>query len=52
MKTINKRAAGYQQPLCQVVEVMQEGLLCASGLAESDFNSTIDDYVVKDESYW
>ena len=52
MKTINRQAVGYQKPLCQCVEVMQEGLLCTSSVTESDFNSTIDDYVVKDESYW
>lgn len=52
MKTNFHKAVGYQKPLCQVVEVTQEGLLCASGVIESDYNSTIDDYVIKDESYW
>ena len=52
MKTIIPKAACYQKPLCQCVEVEQEGLLCTSNVAEDEFNSTIDDYVIKDESYW
>ena len=52
MKAVFKQADVYQKPICQIVEVMQEGLLCTSGTQENDYNSTLDDYVVKDESYW
>ena len=52
MKTIFHKAVGYQKPLCQVVEVTQEGFLCASVVIESDYNSTIDNYNVNTESYW
>ena len=50
MKVLFKAAEGYQKPLCLIVEVSQEGLLCTS--TEKGYNSTLDDYVIKDESYW
>ena len=50
MKTVFKTAEGYRAPLCQIVEVSQEGMLCTS--TEKEYNSTLDDYVIKDESYW
>ena len=41
----------YVNPVCQVVEVSAEGLLCTSGV-DQDFNSTLDGYVQKEETYW
>ena len=54
MKTIFHKAVGYQKPLCQVVEVTLEGLLCASGvvLEEGQYNSTLDSFNQNTESYW
>lgn len=51
MKVLFKAAEGYRTPLCQIVEVSQEGMLCTS-TEEKEYNSTLDDYVIKDESYW
>jgi hypothetical protein len=50
MKVHFTAAEGYRTPLCQIVEVSQEGMLCTS--TEKEYNSTLDDYVIKDESYW
>ena len=44
-------AGVYVNPVCQVVEVSAEGLLCTSGV-DKDFNSTLDGYVQKEETYW
>ena len=52
MKTILTMAEGYSRPLCQIVEVSQEGVLCESGGKESEYNSTLDTYNVSEESYW
>ena len=51
MKVLFKAAEGYRTPLCQIVEVSQEGMLCTS-TEEKEYNSILDDYVIKDESYW
>ena len=52
MKTMNFYGGqGYVNPACHIVEVTAEGLLCTSGVDE-DFNSTLDGYVQKDETYW
>ena len=41
----------YVNPACHIVEVSAEGLLCTS-TAEEDFNSVLDPYIQKDETYW
>lgn len=41
----------YVNPSCKIVEVAAEGLLCTSGV-DKDFNSTLDGYVQKEETYW
>ena len=43
---------GYINPSCQIIEVTQEGILCSSVGEDMDFNSTLDGYVQKDETYW
>ena len=50
MKTVFKTAEGYQKPLCLIVEVSQEGLLCSS--LEKEYNATLDSYKLNEESYW
>ena len=53
MKT-NERVfnVGYVNPTCQIVEVTQEGILCSSVGEDMDFNSTLDGYVQKEDTYW
>ena len=49
MKSIkNVKGGGYVNPACLLVEVTAEGMLCTSGVVENEFNSTLDNYVVKD----
>lgn len=43
-------AEEYETPMCEIVLVKAEGVLCASG--DTELDSTIDGYTEKSETYW
>ena len=42
---------GYVNPACHIVEVSSGGVLCTSDV-DANYNSTLDGYVQKEETYW
>ena len=51
MKHLNNETLGYASPDCEIHIIKSEGVLCGSG-DDMEFNSTLDGYVQKDETYW